>query len=93
MWGAAFGGAGKFKGDAVIGSNNLTVRGGIFAAGIDYRFSRDTVIGVAVAGSTQNFNLDGATASGRSNAVQGGVYGSTRARQRLSVGGACLWPA
>src|SRR6185295_14038440 len=35
--------------------------------------------GVAVAGGTQSFNVDGTTGSGRSDAVQGGLYGSTRA--------------
>ena len=78
VWGAAAGAAGNYKGDAIVGSSNLDVRGGIFAAGIDYRVSPDTVIGFAVAGGTQSFGLDGIQASGRSNAVQAGVYGSTR---------------
>jgi len=78
VWGAAAGAAGKYKSDAATGSSNLDVRGGIFAAGIDYRVSSDTVIGFAVAGGTQTFGLDAIQASGRSNAVQAGVYGSTR---------------
>jgi autotransporter-associated beta strand protein len=78
VWGAAAGATGQYKGDAAAGSSTLDVRGGIFAAGIDYRVSPDTVIGFAVAGGTQTFGLDGVQASGRSNAVQGGVYGSTR---------------
>ena len=78
VWGAAAGGAGNYKGDAAAGSSNLDIRGGIFAAGIDYRFSPDTVVGFAVAGGSQTFGLDGIQASGRSNSVQGGVYGSTR---------------
>ena len=78
VWGAAAGAAGKYKGDAIVGSHNLDVRGGIFAAGIDYRVSPDTVIGFAVAGGTQSFGLDGTQESGRSNSVQAGVYGSTR---------------
>ena len=78
VWGAAAGANGKYKGDAVVGSDNLDVNGGIFAAGIDYRVSPDTVIGFAVAGGTQAFGLDGVRASGRSENVQAGVYGSTR---------------
>ena len=78
VWGAAAGATGKYKGDAIVGSNTLDVRGGIFAAGIDYRVSPDTVIGVAVAGGSQTFGLDGVQASGRSDSVQAGVYGSTR---------------
>ena len=78
VWGAAAGASGNYKGDTIVGSRNLDVRGGIFAAGLDYRVSPDTVIGFAVAGGTQSFGLDGIQASGRSNAVQAGVYGSTR---------------
>ena len=61
-----------------IGSSNLDVRGGIFAAGVDYRVSPDTVIGFAVAGGTQPSASTRIPASGRSDAVQAGVYGSTR---------------
>lgn len=78
VWGAAAGASGQYKGDAAAGSSTLDVRGGIFAAGLDYRVSPDTVIGFAVAGGSQTFGLDGIQASGRSNAVQGGIYGSTR---------------
>jgi autotransporter-associated beta strand protein len=77
VWGAAFGASGRFSGDAVIGSNNLTIRTGSFAAGIDYRVSPDTVLGVAVAGGAYNYGLD-ALGSGRGDVVQAGLYGSTR---------------
>ena len=50
VWGGAFGAQGRFNGDAVVGSNTLAVGNGGFAAGIDYRVSRDTAIGFALAG-------------------------------------------
>ena len=78
VWGAAFGGGGTFRGNVVIGSGNLSVSGGNFAAGVDYRISPDTVLGMAVAGGGSNFSLNNALASGRGEVVQGGLYGSTR---------------
>jgi uncharacterized protein with beta-barrel porin domain len=77
IWGAAFGASGRFTGDAVIGSNNLSISGGNFAAGIDYRVSPDTVLGFAVAGGAYNYGLD-AFGSGHGDVVQAGLYGSTR---------------
>ena len=77
VWGAAYGGSGRFNGDSVIGSGRLTVSTGSFAAGIDYRVSPDTVLGVAVAGGAYNYGID-ALGSGRGDLVQGGLYGSTR---------------
>jgi uncharacterized protein with beta-barrel porin domain len=78
VWGAAYGAAGKFSGDSAIGSSNLTLSTGSFAAGIDYRVAPNTVIGAAVAGSTYNYSLDGAFGSGRGDLVQAGLYASTR---------------
>jgi uncharacterized protein with beta-barrel porin domain len=40
VWGAAYGAAGRFTGDAVIGSNTLKINSGNFAVGVDYRVSR-----------------------------------------------------
>jgi autotransporter-associated beta strand protein len=77
VWGAAFGASGRFSGDAVIGSNTLKVSTGSFAAGIDYRVSPDTVLGLAVSGGAYNYGLD-ALGSGRGNVLQAGLYGSTR---------------
>jgi autotransporter-associated beta strand protein len=77
VWGAAYGGSGRFSGNAVIGSNDLKISTGSFAAGIDYRVSPDTVLGMAVAGGAYTYGLD-ALGSGRGDVVQAGLYGSTR---------------
>ena len=87
VWGAAYGAAGRFTGDAVIGSNNLKISSGNFAVGVDYRVSPDTVLGVAVSGGTYNYGLD-ALGSGRGELVQVGVYGSTRFADRAYLSGA-----
>lgn len=76
-WGAAYGSFGSMRGDAATGSNDLTLRSGGFAAGLDYRVTPDTVIGVAIAGNALNYVLDNGLGSGSGNAVQAGVYGAT----------------
>jgi autotransporter-associated beta strand protein len=76
-WGGAYGASGTFNGNAVIGSNNLTARSGGIAAGLDYRFSPDTVIGIAAAGSALSYGLNNGLGSGTGDSFKFGVYGST----------------
>jgi autotransporter-associated beta strand protein len=79
-WGAAYGGYNRTSGDpAVVGSHDLTSRAGGFAAGLDYRVTRDTVVGFALAGAGTNWGLAQGLGGGRSDAFQAGVYGVTRA--------------
>jgi outer membrane autotransporter protein len=78
VWGAAYGGAGAFDGDAVTGSHGLDVRTGGVAAGADYRFSPNTVAGFALTGNSLWWRLDGGLGTGQGDAVQAGFYGSTR---------------
>ena len=59
VWGPAFGGARNTDGNAVLGSNNATVRAFGFAAGADYRFSPATLAGFALAGGGTNFSVNG----------------------------------
>jgi autotransporter-associated beta strand protein len=77
VWGAAYGASGRFSGDSSIGSNSINISNGSFAAGIDYRAWRDTTFGLAVAGGRYTYGIDG-LGSGRGDAVQAGLYGSTR---------------
>jgi outer membrane autotransporter protein len=79
MWGAAFGGGNKTGADPqLIGSHDLTLGTASVAAGMDYRFSRDTVAGFALAGGGTNWSLAQGLGGGRSDAFQAGVYGVTR---------------
>ncbi len=78
-WGSAYGGYNKTSGDpAVVGSHDLTARAGGFAGGLDYHFTRDTVVGFALAGGGTNWGLAQGLGGGRSDAFQAGVYGATR---------------
>ncbi len=76
-WGSAFGGYNRTNGDPVVGSNAVTARDFGFAAGMDYRYSPDTVLGFALAGGGINWSLAQALGSGRSDTFQAGAYGIT----------------
>ena len=60
-----------------LGTNDLSSRAGGFAGALDYHVTRDSVIGVALAGGETNWGLAGGLGGGRSNALQTGVYGAT----------------
>ncbi|WP_291608686.1 autotransporter domain-containing protein [Bradyrhizobium sp.] len=73
VWGAAFGGGNNTDGNAAVGSNAATVRAFGFAAGADFRISRQTLVGFAFAGGGTNFSVL-ATGSGRSDMFQAGAF-------------------
>jgi uncharacterized protein with beta-barrel porin domain len=74
-WGAAFGGSSSLTGDAVVtGSRDVRTTAGGFAAGLDYRVSPDTVLGIALAGAGTGWDLSGGGGSGHSDAFQAGLY-------------------
>ena len=51
VWGGAYGGSNRTTGDlAVTGSHDLSASTVGFAAGLDYRLTPDTVVGLAFAG-------------------------------------------
>jgi uncharacterized protein with beta-barrel porin domain len=78
VWGAAFGGSGTANGDPITGSNNVTASTYGYAAGVDYHYSPDTVLGIALAGGGINWNLVQGLGTGRSDAFLAGVHGVTR---------------
>jgi autotransporter-associated beta strand protein len=78
-WGGAYGGGNKTSGDpAVLGSHDLTANTAGFAAGLDYRLSPNSVMGIALAGGGANWSLSQGLGGGKSDAFQAGVYGATR---------------
>jgi outer membrane autotransporter protein len=80
VWGSAYGGYSRTSGDpAGVGSHDVTARAGGFAAGLDYRVTPDTVVGLALAGGGTNWALAGGLGGGESDAFQVGVYSATRA--------------
>ena len=74
VWAAGFGGSRSTDGNAVAGTSDTTSRvyGGV--VGADYRFSRDTVAGFALAGGGTNFSNANGLGSGRSDLFQAGVF-------------------
>src|SRR6516165_9561726 len=79
LWGAGYGGGNRTSGDpAVVGSHDLTARTAGGAAGLDYHLSRDSVVGVALAGGGTNWSLAQGLGGGKSDAFQAGIYGTTR---------------
>ena len=78
-WAAGFGGRANSNGDPIIGSSNVTTGTYGYAAGMDYRYSRDTVLGFSLAGGGTNWNLAQGLGTGRSDAFLAGAYGVTHA--------------
>jgi autotransporter-associated beta strand protein len=79
VWGAGYGGGNRTSGDpAVVGSHDLSARTAGGAAGLDYHLSRDSVVGVALAGGGTDWGLSQGLGGGKSDAFQAGVYGATR---------------
>jgi uncharacterized protein with beta-barrel porin domain len=76
-WGSGFGGSATTNGDPIVGSNNVTTSTFGYAAGMDYHYSPDTVLGFALAGGGTNWNLAQGLGTGRSDAFLAGLYGVT----------------
>jgi outer membrane autotransporter protein len=77
-WGSVYGGYNRTAGDAAAGSHDLTARTGGVAAGMDYRAAPGTTLGFALAGGGTGWSLGQGLGSGKSDAFQAGVYGTTR---------------
>ena len=76
-WAAGFGSSARTNGDPIIGSNTVTTNTFGYAAGLDYHYSPDTVLGFALAGGGTSWNLVQGLGTGRSDAFLAGVYGVT----------------
>ena len=78
-WGSAFGGASKTDGNAAAGSNTTSAGAFGVAAGMDYHAAPGTVYGFALAGGGTNWSVAQNLGSGRSDAFEIGVHGTTHA--------------
>jgi hypothetical protein len=66
VWGAGYGGCNRTSGDlAVIGSHDLSARTAGGAAGLDYRLTPDTVVGLALAGAGTDWSLSQGLGGGK----------------------------
>jgi uncharacterized protein with beta-barrel porin domain len=77
-WGAAYGSAGSYSGDPLIGGHNVSSSAGGATAGLDYRASSDTILGFAAGGGATGWQLAQGLGSGRSDAFEAGAYAITR---------------
>jgi uncharacterized protein with beta-barrel porin domain len=79
VWAAAFGGSNNTNGDPNgVGSANFTARTGAVAAGVDYKLTPDTLVGVSLAGGGTSWGLAQGLGSGHSDTFLAGLYGSQR---------------
>jgi fibronectin-binding autotransporter adhesin len=78
-WGAGFFGSNQTNGDPIVGSNNVNTSTYGYVVGLDYHYSPDTVVGVALGGGGTNWDMAQGLGTGWSNALQAGVYGMTHA--------------
>ena len=77
VWGAAFGGVNNTRGDNAAATSDLYTRVGGVAAGADYRFAPDSLIGFSLAGGNINWTVNGpaTSGSGTSDTFMAGIYG------------------
>ncbi|WP_240543385.1 autotransporter outer membrane beta-barrel domain-containing protein [Bradyrhizobium canariense] len=73
VWAAGFGGSQKTDGNSIAGSNNTSSSLYGTAVGADYRISRDTLVGFALAGGGTNFSVVNG-GGGRSDLFQAGAF-------------------
>ena len=73
-WGSAYGAANTTNADAALGTHDLTASAFGFVGGMDYRWTPDNIIGFAAGSGTTQWGLDQALGTGRSYAMQVGVY-------------------
>ncbi len=78
LWGGAFGGYASLNGNQAAGSQRLVGRDAGFVVGADYLLAPQTRLGVAVGGAGGNWTVANGLGSGRSDAMQLGLYGNTR---------------
>ena len=62
----------------MIGSHDLRASNAGVAGGVDYRLAPNSLLEVAISGSSLSYHLNSGLGSGKGDAVQAGVYGSTR---------------
>ncbi|MCP3405954.1 S-layer family protein [Bradyrhizobium sp. CCGB01] len=74
VWAAGFGGSQQTDGNNALGSNTTTSSLYATAVGADYRLSRDTLLGFALAGGGTNFSVANNLGGGRSDLFQAGAF-------------------
>jgi len=75
-WGSMFGGGANYLSDAGRGAaaSNIGYYGGLI--GVDYQIQPNILVGVAVGGSSSNFNVGSLSTNGNLTGFHAGVYGA-----------------
>ena len=75
-WGSMFGGGASYLSDAGRGAaaSNIGYYGGLI--GVDYQIQPNILVGVAVGGSSSNFNVGSLSTNGNLTGFHAGVYGA-----------------
>jgi hypothetical protein len=84
VWGTGFGGTSHTNGDPNVGSSDVTANTYGFASGADYHFTRDTLVGFALAGAGTNWGLSQFLGNGRSDAFQPASTARRRGARSIS---------
>ena len=78
LWFSGYGQRDSADGSWPLGTHQETSSQAGFAAGIDWRMSHDTVLGLAGGYGHMSWAVSSVNGSGKANVTQGGVYGATR---------------
>lgn len=78
MWAAGFGGNQSLRGDAAVGSADLSGRTAGGAFGAEYRANPDLLIGFGIGGSSSSFSVPDRSTSGQLDGGHAGIYGVAR---------------
>jgi autotransporter-associated beta strand protein len=74
VWATGFGGSQQTDGSMIAGSNDTNSSLFAMAVGADYRISRDTLVGFALAGGGTKFTVANAFGGGKSDLFQAGAF-------------------
>jgi uncharacterized protein with beta-barrel porin domain len=75
MFASVYGGNDRVGGDATAGTNTTTSRTYGTVAGVEYRFTRDTLAGFALGGGGSSFDVAGGFGGGKADILNAAVYG------------------
>jgi outer membrane autotransporter protein len=85
-WAAGFGDSQKLRGDAVVGSADLSHHSAGGAVGLDYRANPDFLFGLAAAGSSSGFSVADRATSGKLDGAHLGAYGAAKCGAFYALG-------
>jgi fibronectin-binding autotransporter adhesin len=84
VWASGFGGTNLVTGEPdTVGTNKIRSNSIGVAAGSNWNISQNFMLGAALSAGTNNFHIASDLGSGKTDAIQGGIYGLIQFRPRL----------